>query len=931
MRKYLLLAAAIVSGSMTFGAVARIGSAEFDSLADALASIQGETATTITMLAGDPSAAELPPYVTVDMSPNARLTGALTGSGEVTLSAASTGSTYNQWFSEGQLAGFNGTVHLLQGRYEAQHNFSHAGLTVKIDNGAQLSTGGSGEWTCAFVVAGIGWTAEPQFAISKAALRIGNSVTGSISAQEGSVVSVGTYNSNNITISGKITAPNGLTIICNQSDASITVSGAANEISSTTITGAGAVVLGHQSAIGHTITVKSGATLNLNDKRPGTGNGYALTCESGAKLRTSNNNYNSTTAVIKSLTLAGDLTIDKPSNMSNMSLGLGIGQNGADKTTLDLGSHTLKLNNGDSFYFRGTTVIGNGTIEVAANQRVIIYQCATTAADATLKIAGNANVELQGNDGALTVKNLILNGNLAMNGSGDHPITVTGTLSGSGSIVNLALADGATIDVGEVPENGVVAQATNALTLGNDVKLAINGEVTEAYELTKEGNTVVATLKQEETNAAEVGGVKYETLDEALTHLTGWVEMTLLKDVTLAETINLDALAKGTINLNGHTITASGDVLALDIASGANVTIKGSGAIVSESGDYAIRTAAAYLYLNPTGGSPDIGGIIALPAADAATNPSAIYLEDGYSPTYPVKFWADWTGKMDNSKTTVINFVDNKTQDGKDVVDFSYDPIKEIDGQIYYAKFYSGFAGGNQLVYRMEYVYRTGPVTISTEHAAIWYLQGVITDPDTELKYAAFERYVKTGSMMIGGVSVPQYEWLAPKDNEITFEVRVAEGYQNPVVKANDVVVEKGEDGRYRISPTKTGTAIVVTAEEIPTVPTWIDSADAAAVAKYNTWATAKGVSDPTTAKKAAFAFNCENTDEAIASEKDAFVITSIEIVDGVHQVTAKLTNLAGEEYLITPVIKGSATVNGEYKLEKDDASARFFRAFIDL
>lgn len=923
MKKFLLLAAAIVCGSMSFGEVARIGSTEFDSVADALASIQGETATTITMLANESAAVEVPSYVTIDMSPNARITGALTGSGEVTLSADSTGSTYNQWFTEGQLTGFNGTVHLLKGRYEAQHNFSHAGLTIKIDNGAQLSTGGTGDWTCAFVVAGTGWTAEPQFAISKAALRIGNSVTGPISAQEGSVVSVGTYNSNNITISGKITAPNGLTLICNQSDASITVSGAANDISSATITGAGTVVLGHQSAIGHTITVKSGATLNLNDKRPGTGNGYALTCESGAKLRTSNNNYNSTTAVIKSLTLSGDLTIDKPSNVNNMSLGLGIGQDGADKTTLDLGSHTLKLNNGDSFYFRGTTVTGDGTIEVAANQRVIIYQCATTAADATLKIAGNANIELQGNGGALTVKNLILNGNLAMNNSGDRPITVTGTLSGTGSIVNLALADGATIDVAEIPESGVVAQATNALTLGNDVKLAINGEVTEAYELAKDGNTVVATLKSIETNAAEVGGVKYETLAEALTHLTGWVELTILKDVTLAETINLDALVKGTINLNGHTITAAGNALAFDIASGANVTIKGSGAIVSESGDYAIQTAAAYLYLNPTGGSPDIGGIIALPAADTATNPSAIYLEDGYSPTYPVKFWADWTGKMDNSRTTVINFVDNKTQDGKDVVDFSYDPIKTIDGVVYYAKFYSGFAGGNQLVYRMEYVYQTGPVTISVEHAAIWYLQGVITDPDTELKYAAFERYVKTGSMMIGGVSVPQYEWLAPKDNEITFEVRVADGYQNPVVKANDVVIEKGEDGRYRISPTKTGTAIVVTAEEIPTVPEWIDDTNAELVDAYETWSEKFNVTDPTTAIKDAFALNCANTQEAIAEKAKNFRVVITMTDEG------PVVEIESSDYNVIPVIKGSATVNGEYT--KDNPNAKFFKAVLEL
>lgn len=927
MKKLMFVLAAVAGGSMAFGAVARVGSSEFDSVADALASIQGETATTVTMLANESAAVEVPSYVTIDMSPNARITGALTGAGEVTLSADSTGSTYNRWFSEGQLTGFNGTVHLRQGRYEAQHNFSHAGLTVKIDNGAQLSTGGTGEWTCAFVVAGTGWTAEPQFAISKAALRIGNSVTGTISAQEGSVVSVGTYNSNNINLSGKITAPNGLTLICNQSDAVITVSGASNEISSTTVTGAGSVALGHQSAIGHTITVTSGATLNLNDKRPGTGNGYALTCEAGAKLRTSNNNYNSTTAVIKSLTLAGDLTIDKPSNMNNMSLGLGIGQNGADKTTLNLGSHTLKLNNGDSFYFRGTTVTGDGTIEVAANQRVIIYQCATTAADATLKIAGNANIELQNGDSALTVKNLILNGNLAMNGSDARPITVTGTLSGTGSIVNLALADGATIDVSEVPENGVVAQATNALTLGSDVKLAINGEVTEAYELTKDGNTVVATPKTEPEPEpdpdydADMGGTKYTSITEAVLHVSGGATLKVLRPITLTEPLVLDGLFNGVLDLNGFSLTSSGDGDVVSTLEGSVVTITGKGSIVKEGADYAM-TSKGLTTIAATTGTPVIGGIVAAPSR--ASKVSFAY---GYYPETPVKTKIDWTGCVSNAKTPVLSVHHTAEHPSTSIMTEVFNPIQEIDGVLYECEYGGGFNGETELIRMFTYLYTVAEVTMDvSENVTIPYVFNVATESESGIVYARIAKATASGTM--NGKPLFSY---TPMPADINFQVLPNTGYHNPKVMANGEEVTANASGYYHITAVDGGVNIVVTAEEIPMVPSWINSEDSAAVAKYNTWAQKAGVTDPTTAKKAAFAFNCANTDKAVEDEEAAFVITSIEIVDGVPKVTAKMTNLAGEDYLITPVIKGSATVNGKYNLDQNNPDAKFFKAVIGL
>lgn len=225
------------------------------------------------------------------------------------------------------------------------------------------------------------------------------------------------------------------------------------------------------------------------------------------------------------------------------------------------------------------------------------------------------------------------------------------------------------------------------------------------------------------------------------------------------------------------------------------------------------------------------------------------------------------------------------------------------------------------------YLYTVAEVTMDvSEHVTIPHVFNVATETESGMMYARIAKATPAG--FIKGEQQFSY---TPMPADINFQVLPNSGYRNPTVTANGAAVEPAETGYYHITAVDGGVTIVVTAEEIPTVPTWINSEDSAAVAKYNEWATAKGVNDPTAAKKAAFAFNCANTDVAIEEENDAFVITSIEIVDGVPQVTAKLVNLAGEEYNVTPVIKGSATVDGEYTLEQDNASAKFFKAVIDL
>ncbi|MGN0846474.1 MAG: Ig-like domain-containing protein [Kiritimatiellia bacterium] len=76
-----------------------------------------------------------------------------------------------------------------------------------------------------------------------------------------------------------------------------------------------------------------------------------------------------------------------------------------------------------------------------------------------------------------------------------------------------------------------------------------------------------------------------------------------------------------------------------------------------------------------------------------------------------------------------------------------------------------------------------------------------------------------------------------------------------------------------------------------------------------------------------AFLLNVANTEAAVNEAKPDFKIKSITVnADG----TVTIEGPDGK-YNGTVTIKGSATVDGEYKLPQDDAAARFFKAFLSL
>ena len=112
--------------------------------------------------------------------------------------------------------------------------------------------------------------------------------------------------------------------------------------------------------------------------------------------------------------------------------------------------------------------------------------------------------------------------------------------------------------------------------------------------------------------------------------------------------------------------------------------------------------------------------------------------------------------------------------------------------------------------------------------------------------------------------------------------------------------------------------------------PDWIGAGDEANKAKFDAWVEKFGVSDRPGANETAYLLNCAATDEAIETAIAAFKIPSIAVTDGVVEVARPVHPEApGADFNGEVVIRGSATVTGDYELSEDSEDARFYKAFL--
>ena len=113
--------------------------------------------------------------------------------------------------------------------------------------------------------------------------------------------------------------------------------------------------------------------------------------------------------------------------------------------------------------------------------------------------------------------------------------------------------------------------------------------------------------------------------------------------------------------------------------------------------------------------------------------------------------------------------------------------------------------------------------------------------------------------------------------------------------------------------------------------PDWIGAGDGANKAKFDAWVERFGVTDRSGANETAYLLNCAATDEAIETALEAFKIPSIAVTDGLVEVVRPVHPEAPEDdFNGEVVIRGDATLTGDYELPENSADARFFKAFLE-
>lgn len=235
--------------------------------------------------------------------------------------------------------------------------------------------------------------------------------------------------------------------------------GGNNTYKGTTTIEAGTFKMGSNSALGTTaapgvkVLVKNGAMLDVNGK----GNhGVNLTLEGGTLANTGSNVNHAEHIHFRSITLSDNSTIDLTGSTA-------LHNNNHDATSLILNDYVLTKKGVGTLYVCETTA-SSGTIKLEAGAiQVFTHACDFTAAK--LLVAG-ADVTFSGNDAPTIIKELEFAEGASLS-TNDKVLSVSDKISGSGSIQNLTLQDGATVELGE---EGVIT-VTGTLAFGNTLKI----------------------------------------------------------------------------------------------------------------------------------------------------------------------------------------------------------------------------------------------------------------------------------------------------------------------------------------------------------------------------------------------------------------------------------------------------------------------------
>lgn len=187
----------------------------------------------------------------------------------------------------------------------------------------------------------------------------------------------------------------------------------------------------------HTVRVASGATFDANGVQNLT---ISVVLEDGAFFVNTGSAIGNTTYQTINVSLEGDATVTAGKNFGLMAPDW-------NQTGIVLGSNTLTLNGTAGFWLVNTTITGDGTINVESGT----LQCAranTTGANCTLNIGASGELRIDGTK-TLCVSNFYNGGRLDngnnFSGTAYGTLLVNGTLTPGNAMMNITLADGATV------------------------------------------------------------------------------------------------------------------------------------------------------------------------------------------------------------------------------------------------------------------------------------------------------------------------------------------------------------------------------------------------------------------------------------------------------------------------------------------------------
>ena len=242
------------------------------------------------------------------------------------------------------------------------------------------------------------------------------------------------------------------------------------------------------------IRVKGGAALDANNSTSGQygSDKNKVILEESAKFYTSISQSDYKTSAFTKLTLEGDATVDATDG------NIAISQHyNYDYTQIALGDYTLTKTGNNEFFLSAVQITGSGVFDVRNGAIVITSSYFNTRPsqmlNGTLRVAEGAYLKFNdytgsaAGGGVLTVKNLELNGTVTRASATYSTLTVTGSVSGTGTTPMLTLAAAATLKPKSITGGLTV---TESLTLNG----AVNVDLSDVNLSSKADGTYFAIL-----------------------------------------------------------------------------------------------------------------------------------------------------------------------------------------------------------------------------------------------------------------------------------------------------------------------------------------------------------------------------------------------------------------------------------------------------